>query len=106
MSNTYRIEFNAMSWQTAPSGARFKVYKEGSQQLRLLEFGRDLNHPEWCVTGHIGFLLEGEFEIEFDDKTVAYKAGDGISIPTGEKHRHRPKAISEKVQIVFVEETK
>ncbi len=103
--NNYRVEFNTVSWQTAPSGARFKVHKEGSMQLRLLEFGRDLNHPDWCVMGHIGFLLEGEMEIEFDDETLSFKTGDGIIIPAGESYRHRPKAISEKVQIVFVEET-
>jgi quercetin dioxygenase-like cupin family protein len=106
MSNTYRIAFNEITWQTAPSGVRFKVYKEGTQQLRLLEFGRDLNHPDWCVTGHIGFVIEGEMEIEFDDEVITYQTGDGIVIPAGEKHRHRPKAVSEKVKIVFVEEIK
>lgn len=104
MNNNYRIDFNEIQWQTAPSGTRFKIHKEGTKQLRLLEFGRDLNHPDWCVTGHIGYLLEGEFEIEFDDKTITYKAGDGIWIPAGEEFRHRPKAVSEKVLIVFVED--
>lgn len=106
MSDNYRIEFNEIPWQTSEAGVRFKVYKEGTRQLRLLEFGRDLKHPDWCINGHIGYLLEGALEIEFDDKTIAYKAGDGIWIPEGEKFRHRPKAISEKVLIVFVEEIK
>lgn len=102
--SSYQIEFNEIPWQTSEAGVRFKVYKEGTRQLRLLEFGRDLKHPDWCVTGHIGYLLEGELEIEFDDKTITYKAGNGIWIPQGKNHRHCPKAISENVLIVFVEE--
>lgn len=106
MNNSYRIKFNEIPWEITPSGARFKVHKEGTRQLRLLEFGRDLNHPDWCVTGYIGYLLEGELEIEFDDETITYKAGDGIWISAGENHRHRPQTVSKKVLIVFFEENK
>jgi quercetin dioxygenase-like cupin family protein len=49
-------------------------------------------------------MLEGEMEIEFDDRVVVFRAGDGIFIPPGEKHRHRPKAISETVRVIFVED--
>ncbi len=100
----YRIAFDEMPWKAAPSGARFKLHQEGARQLRLLKFGRDLNHPEWCTTGHIGYLLEGEMEVEFDSQVMTYRAGDGLYIPAGEEKRHRPRAISETVRLLLIED--
>ena len=100
----YRIAFDEMPWETSTRGARYKVCKLGSRQLRLLEFGRDLNHPDWCVTGHIGYVLDGEMEVEFENQTMIFRKGDGLYFPAGEQDKHRPKAISEKVRMIFVED--
>jgi quercetin dioxygenase-like cupin family protein len=100
----YRIGFNEMAWETTPNGVRSKTYIEGARQLRLLEFGQDLNHPHWCTTGHIGYVLEGEFEIEFEDKVIRLHPGDGLIIPAGERNKHRPKAVSELVRLIFFED--
>jgi hypothetical protein len=56
------IAFEAMPWETSAAGARFKVQKVGARQLRLLELTRELDHPHWCTTGHVGYVLEGEME--------------------------------------------
>ncbi len=101
----YQIAFDEMDWQIAPTGARFKVVKVGDRQLRLLEFGRDLDHPQWCLTGHIGYVIEGEMEVEFDHTVVIFRQGDGVQIPAGERDRHRPRARTEQVRLIFVEET-
>ncbi len=99
-----RVVFDAMPWQASTSGVRFKVQRLGVQQLRLLEFGRDLQHPHWCTTGHVGFVLEGEMEVEFDGgAVVVYRAGDGLAIPAGEEDRHRPRALTDRVRLIFVE---
>ena len=88
----------------APSGVRSKSYLDGARRLRLLEFGHDLDHAHWCTTGHTGFVVDGEVEIEFAAKVIRLKQGDGLSIPAGEDDKHRPRAISEKVRLVFFEE--
>jgi quercetin dioxygenase-like cupin family protein len=99
-----RVAFEAMPWQTSAAGVRFKLRHIGTQQLRLVEFSRDLDHPHWCTTGHLGYVVEGEMEVEFVGGRIAYKAGDGVAIPGGEADKHRPRALSDRVRLVFVED--
>jgi hypothetical protein len=54
-----------MPREVSPGGARFKVWKFERRQLRLLSFGADFVHPEWCTKGHTGMILEGSMEVEF-----------------------------------------
>jgi arsenate reductase (thioredoxin) len=98
-----RIAFADMPWQTTAAGVRAKSQIIGSQQLRLVEFTRDLDHPHWCQTGHIGYVLEGELEIEFEHGALTFRTGDGISIPAGSGDQHRPRAVSDVVRLIFVE---
>ena len=60
--------------------------------------------PHWCERGHIGYILEGRFEIQFDNDTIIYEKGDGVFIPDGKKHRHNAKVLSEVVKAFFIEE--
>jgi quercetin dioxygenase-like cupin family protein len=100
----YQIDFNEMDWETESNGVRSKIFIDGGRQLRLLEFGQSLNHPHWCTTGHLGYVIDGEFEIEFEDKVIRLQRGDGLSIPAGENDKHRPRAVSETVRIIFFED--
>jgi quercetin dioxygenase-like cupin family protein len=61
--------------------------------------------PHWCDKGHIGFILEGRFEIEFADGTRVFEAGDGVFISAGKTHRHRARVLTDVVRVVFVEDT-
>jgi arsenate reductase (thioredoxin) len=100
-----RVAFDDLPWQTSASGVRFKVQRLGVRQLRLLEFTRELDHPHWCETGHVGFVLEGTMEVGFaEGAAVTFHAGDGVCIPAGWTDRHRPTALSERVRLIFVEE--
>jgi quercetin dioxygenase-like cupin family protein len=101
---TYRVPFDDLPWQTSPAGVLFKTHPVGGSQLRLLEFTPNLVHPQWCVTGHVGYVVEGELEIEFVGHVERYRAGDGVTIPGGEADKHRPRAITVRVRLVFVEE--
>jgi len=100
----YKIEFDALQWESPAEGVRYKLVRRGSIQLRLVEFTPALSHPEWCTLGHTGYLLEGEMEVRFGEETIRYSAGDGILIPSGDAHKHIPRPISEKVRFISVEE--
>jgi mannose-6-phosphate isomerase-like protein (cupin superfamily) len=100
---TYRVPFGDLPWQTSPAGLRFKAHTFGDSRLRVIEITPAVAHPQWCVAGHVGYVLEGDVEIEFDHRVEHYRPGDGVVIPAGEADRHRPRALSPRVRIVFVE---
>jgi quercetin dioxygenase-like cupin family protein len=102
--NPYKVDLESIPWETPIRGLRFKAQREGGRQLRLVEYTPDME-PHWCQKGHIGYVLDGRFEIRFGEETVVFKAGDGVFIPPGSEHSHMGKALTDVVRVVFVEET-
>ena len=100
----YKIDFDSMEWETPADGVRFKVYEQDGRKLRLVEFAKEFVEPDWCVHGHIGYILEGQMEIDFDGKLVLFKASDGVFIPPGEKHKHKARVLTDKVKVILVED--
>lgn len=84
-------------------GVRHKVQIVGNQRLRLVEYSAEME-PHWCSVGHFGHIISGRFEITFDHGVEVFEAGDGVTIPDGEGHRHMAKALTETVQALFVEQ--
>ncbi|MHC4457649.1 MAG: cupin domain-containing protein, partial [Planctomycetota bacterium] len=60
--------------------------------------------PDWCRKGHIGYILEGQMEIDFDGKVIAFGRGDGVFIPAGKEHKHKGKVLTDKVKVILVED--
>lgn len=77
----FKIDFDSMEWPAGRPGVRHKVYSEGSRQIRLVEFTTSEGDPHWCDQGHIGFVLAGGLEIDFNGKVFSFSAGDGLFIP-------------------------
>ena len=99
-----KVDFQSMPWETPTAGVRFKAYEQGGRKLRLAEFGREFVEPDWCTKGHIGYVLEGRMEINFDGKVIVFGPGDGIFIPAGEEHRHKARVLTKSVKVVLVED--
>ena len=85
----YRVDFKLMEWEKPAEKVRFKAYEQDGKKLRLVEFSKGFVEPDWCMKGHIGYILEGKMKIDFDGKTVVFSTGDGVFIPAGEKHKHK-----------------
>jgi len=101
----YRIEFDGVGWEPTLNGtARLKRVTRGGKILRLVELTPNSEHPDWCVIGHVGMIVEGEMEIEFDRETVRFFAGDALRIPAGENHCHRPRALSDRAVMFLIED--
>lgn len=83
-----------MEWQNAAPGLRFKVYRYGNRQMRLLEHAREFVEPDWCVKSHAGLVLKGELEVDFQGSIVRFPEGSGLFIPAGQKHKGRPVGTS------------
>jgi mannose-6-phosphate isomerase-like protein (cupin superfamily) len=101
----YRVDFGSMPWEQLAAGVRFKTCEQNGQRLRLAEFTKEFTEADWCTKGHVGYVLEGEMEVDFRGKTVAFRAGDGLFIPPGSEHGHKARVLSDTVKVVLVEST-
>ena len=85
-------------------GAKTKDYEHAGRRLRLLESTKEFTETDWCEKGHIGYILEGEVEIDFDGELVRFKTGDGLFIPEGKGSKHMAKVLSDTLKVILVEE--
>lgn len=99
----FRIKFDDLEWESTADGARFKVFRRGDKQVRLAEFTRDFVETDWCVKNHIGFVLEGKLEIDFNGEKIIYSAGDAIFISEGENSAHKARPLTSPVKLFLIE---
>lgn len=99
----HKIEFGNIPWESSVNGVRFKPYIVNGKLMRLVEFSREFVESDWCVKGHIGYILEGQMEIDFSGERIIFNRGDGLFIPEGEDHKHKATVLSEKVSALLIE---
>jgi len=103
-SSALRVDFTGMPWQQVRPGVRHKVYREGSRQLRLVEFDTSDGVADWCQVGHIGYVLAGGLNIDVNGSILQFAAGDGLFIPPGSVTQHRPVTIEPGTRLLMVED--
>ena len=99
----YRVDFESIRWQSPMAGVRFKAYEKVGRKLRLAKFSKEFVEPGWCTKGHIGYILEGQMEIDFSGKVIVFGPGDGVFIPAGEEHKHKGRVLTDTVKAILVE---
>ena len=87
--NDKLIRFDNIDWESPQEGVRQKVYVGNGKKLRLLVFRESFIEKEWCLKGHVGYVIEGEMKINFDGNIQSYRKGDGIWIDEGERSKHK-----------------
>ncbi|MBI5252115.1 MAG: cupin domain-containing protein [Desulfomonile tiedjei] len=102
--NTYKVDFGSTPWDSPAPGVRVKIHKLEARQLRLVEFSSEFVEHDWCRRGHIGYVLEGQLQIEFQGRQVTFGPGDGLFIPAGDDHRHKAKVLTGAVRLILVED--
>ena len=100
---TYRIDFESLSWETVAPGLRAKIHEFDGKRLRIAEFSSEFMELDWCHRGHIGYVLEGQLQIDFNGRQVVFGPGDGVFIPAGEEHKHKAKVLSGVARLVLVD---
>lgn len=93
MCDQTKIDFSEIPWERPARGVKFKAVFRDGKKLRLVEFSSDFVEEDWCVKGHIGYVLQGELEISFADKSLRFSAGDGLFIIAGESEKHKARVI-------------
>jgi quercetin dioxygenase-like cupin family protein len=89
----HKIAFGTIPWESSAKGVRFKPYILNGKRMRLVEFSREFVESDWCEKGHIGYILEGQMEIDFSGERIIFNHGDGLFIPEGEDNKHKAKIL-------------
>ena len=93
-----------MDWTSPAVGVREKRYENAGQIIRLVEFSDGFIEKDWCIKGHIGYVLEGSLTVDFNGKLVRYQKGDGIWIEEGVLSKHKAMvANKEKATLILFE---
>lgn len=100
----YKIDFKSVPWETPVAGVKFKAHEQDNRRLRLAEFSTEFVEADWCTKGHIGYILDGRMEIDFNGKIVMFGPGDGLFIQAGDKHKHKAKVLTDTLKILLVED--
>ena len=101
---SYLVEFEKLPWQEPSPGIRFKAVRVGSQQIRMVEFSAGFVEPDWCQKGHAGYVLSGEYSIDYTGWLERYRSGDIILIPSGQEAQHKAVlAAGEQVTLLLFE---
>jgi mannose-6-phosphate isomerase-like protein (cupin superfamily) len=100
----HRVDFEAVPWQAPAPGVRFKTCERDGSRLRLAEFTKEFVEADWCVKGHVGYVLEGVIAVDFRQREEVFVAGDGLFIPPGNEHGHKARAVTNSVTLILVDE--
>lgn len=84
-------------------GIRCKKYDDGDTMIKFVEYEKKLASPECYIQGDKGFVISGEFEIDFNGTIKRYREGDVIDFSNEETPIHKGKIISDKVNVFLVE---
>jgi len=98
----YRIDWQSLPRVEPMPSVRFKAFEQDGRKLRLAEFSRGFKEPDWCRKGHIGYVLEGEGDLQIAGSTLRLTAGNGLFIPPGEAHRHKLTVLSDTFRVLLV----
>jgi len=81
------LDFSGKELKKNPDHTGFKEILIQNKRFRIVEYERNASHPEWCTTGHIGFVLEGEIMYELENGELKVQKGKGFFLPSGVPHR-------------------
>jgi len=101
---SFRVPFESMNWREVRPGVRHKVHAERSRQVRLVRFDTSDGAGFWCQAGHIGYVLAGGLDIDFNGTVLSFAAGDGLFIPSGAASQPRSVFVTPGTTLLMVED--
>ncbi|MCB0707373.1 MAG: hypothetical protein KDC34_18780 [Saprospiraceae bacterium] len=85
----YLINFEALEWEKPQKGVAQKIFSDGAKRIRLLRFSDEFVETDWCMKGHVGYVLAGEMLVDFNGTLKRFKTGDGLWINEGAPSKHK-----------------
>jgi quercetin dioxygenase-like cupin family protein len=99
-----KIDFGSEAWRIVAPGGRQKAVERAGKRVRLVEFGTEFVEPDWCLKGHVGYVLEGNLELELEDRAERFGPGDGFVIRPGGVDKHKARAVGSTARMLLIED--
>lgn len=93
-------QLNDSDWVQLTDLVRQKSLNVDDKTVRILELQPGFEEAHWCYKGHVGYVITGRIEIEFEDETQVFDAGEAIVLPSAVGHKAR---ASSKVTLFLVD---
>jgi len=81
------LDFSERELRKNPDHTGFKEILIKNKRFQIVEYEENASHPDWCTTGHVGFVLEGEIMYELEEGELRVQEGKGFFLPSGTRHR-------------------
>jgi quercetin dioxygenase-like cupin family protein len=91
MSAGGKLDFDSISWADDQADIHSRAAEALGQRWAIVEYEAGAARQEWCTDGHRGYVLAGQIEYEFDDRSapLAVEQGQGFFLAAGTGHRGR-----------------
>ena len=100
------VPFDAEPWLDEAEGVRALVRDVEGIRWAVVEYLPGAGRPDWCTTGHRGYVVAGEIEYEFESGgSLTARAGQGFVLPGGDGHRGRNRG-GEPARLLVIDERK
>ena len=95
-SRECQVRFPELPWDDDVPGIRDRASLVEGRRWALVEYAEGARRHEWCLDGHLGFVLAGALEYEFEDggEPLTLSEGEAFCLSTGRAHRGRNLAES------------
>ena len=81
------LDFSKIELKKNPDHTGLKEIFIRNKRFQIIEYETNASHPDWCSTGHVGFVIEGEIMYELESSEIRVQKGKGFYLPSGTKHR-------------------
>jgi quercetin dioxygenase-like cupin family protein len=98
------VPFDAEPWLDEAEGVRALVRDVEGIRWAVVEYLPGAGRPDWCTTGHRGYVVAGEIEYEFESGgSLTARTGQGFVLPGGDGHRGRNRG-GEPARLLVIDE--
>ena len=80
-------QLNEQGWTKLNELVRQKSVEVDEKIVRILELQPGFQETQWCYKGHIGYVITGAIEVEFESDSQQFQAGDVIVLPAAIGHK-------------------
>ena len=97
------VRLSEIEWRPDVEGIQVRELTVDGRRWALVQYAPGAKRQEWCEDGHLGVVLSGEIEYEFEDggNPLASRQGDAFTLSTGRGHRGYNTGPTEAVLLVI-----